>query len=357
MAPDLRCNQHNRDQIPVMTTVHGAGPVHTSGGIQQTDRPQRSDSVDSNSGFNSLIIAARHRCVCLRELFKRVSPKNVSTENLQLRADDDFNKRVLEGWTWSSSSSMGALRKSVLEDWSLGRRDFPLPVPAGRAGLCVNKLAPITSAFPCHSLQRCISTFSGSRFCMVSSLFLIHSLIETARRLRSLQLSWLTVPDSAELHCSCPLCCCASAGAPPCCLTAGSLKTYKQQTWRSVEPPGLVKTSKSVHRFLNHRGLCVCGCKVTGSRLLLNYHSSILLQRHLCTAVACVTFLLIKTLKTAIQATTQVWMDVLWGAWHVTFLSEHMTEDSEIKGREGSQSRKTETERRKGELKLENRGD
>lgn len=34
-----------------------------------------------------------------------------------------------------------------------------------------------------------------------------------------------------------------------------------------------------------------------------------------------------------------------------------MTEDSEIKGREGSQSRKTETERRKGELKLENRGD
>lgn len=59
MAPDLRCNQHNRDQIPVMTTVHGAGPVHTSGGIQQTDRPQRSDSVDSNSGFNSLIIAAR----------------------------------------------------------------------------------------------------------------------------------------------------------------------------------------------------------------------------------------------------------------------------------------------------------
>lgn len=304
MAPDLRCNQHNRDQIPVMTTVHGAGLVHTSGGIQQTDRPQRSDSVDSNSGFNSLIIAARHRCVCLRELFKRVSPKNVSTENLQLRADGDFNKRVLEGWTWSSSSSMGALRKSVLEDWSLGRRDFPLPVPAGRAGLCVNKLAPITSAFPCHSLQRCISTFSGSRFCMVSSLFLIHSLIETARRLRSLQLSWLTVPDSAELHCSCPLCCCASAGAPPCCLTAGSLKTYKQQTWRSVEPPGLVKTSKSVHRFLNHRGLCVCGCKVTGSRLLLNYHSSILLQRHLCTAVACVTFLLIKTLKTAIQATT-----------------------------------------------------
>lgn len=304
MAPDLRCNQHNRDQIPVMTTVHGTGLVHTSGGIQQTDRPQRSDSVDSNSGFNSLIIAARHRCVCLRELFKRVSPKNVSTENLQLRADDDFNKRVLEGWTWSNSSSMGALRKSVLEDWSLGRRDFPLPVPAGRAGLCVNKLAPITSAFPCHSLQRCISTFSGSRFCMVSSLFLIHSLIETARRLRSLQLSWLTVPDSAELHCSCPLCCCASAGAPPCCLTAGSLKTYKQQTWRSVEPPGLVKTSKSVHRFLNHRGLCVCGCKVTGSRLLLNYHSSILLQRHLCTAVACVTFLLIKTLKTAIQATT-----------------------------------------------------
>lgn len=303
MAPDLRCNQHNRDQIPVMTTVHGAGPVHTSGGIQQTDRPQRSDSVDSNSGFNSLIIAARHRCVCLRELFKRVSPKNVSTENLQLRADDDFNQRLLEGWTWSSSST-GALRKSVLEDWSLGRRDFPLPVPAGRAGLCVNKLAPITSAFPCHSLQRCIFTFSGSRFCMVSSLFLIHSLIETARRLRSLQLSWLTVPDSAELHCSCPLCCCASAGAPPCCLTAGSLKTYKQQTWRSVEPPGLVKTSKSVYRFLNHRGLCVCGCKVTGSRLLLNYHSSILLQRHLCTAVACVTFLLIRTLQTAIQATT-----------------------------------------------------
>lgn len=303
MAPDLRCNQHNRDQIPVMTTVHGAGPVHTSGGIQQTDRPQRSDSVDSNSGFNSLIIAARHRCVCLRELFKRVSPKNVSTENLQLRADDDFNQRLLEGWTWSSSST-GALRKSVLEDWSLGRRDFPLPVPAGRAGLCVNKLAPITSAFPCHSLQRCIFTFSGSRFCMVSSLFLIHSLIETARRLRSLQLSWLTVPDSAELHCSCPLCCCASAGAPPCCLTAGSLKTYKQQTWRSVEPPGLVKTSKSVHRFLNHRCLCVCGCKVTGSRLLLNYHSSILLQRHLCTAVACVTFLLIRTLQTAIQATT-----------------------------------------------------
>lgn len=285
-----------------MTTVHGAGPVHTSGGIQQTDRPQRSDSVDSNSGFNSLIIAARHRCVCLRELFKRVSPKNVSTENLQLRADDDFNKRLLEGWTWSSSSSTGALRKSVLEDWSLGRRDFPLPVPAGRAGLCVNKLAPITSAFPCHSLQRCIFTFSGSRFCMVFSLFLIHSLIETARRLRSLQLSWLTVPDSAELYCSCPLCCCASAGAPPCCLTAGSLKTYKQQTW--LEPPGLVKTSKSVHRFLNHQGLCVCGCKVTGSRLLLNYHSSILLQRHLCTAVACVTFLLIRTLKTAIQATT-----------------------------------------------------
>lgn len=304
MAPDLRCNQHNRDQIPVMTTVHGAGPVHTSGRIQQTDRPQRSDSVDSNSRFNSLIIAARHRCVCLRELFKRVSPKNVSTENLQLRADDNFNKRLLEGWTWSSSSSStGALRKSVLEDWSLGRRDFPLPVPAGRAGLCVNKLAPITSAFPCHSLQRCIFTFSGSRFCMVSSLFLIHSLIEAARRLRSLQLSWLTVPDSAELHCSCPLCCCASAGAPPCCLTAGSLKTYKQQTWRSVEPPGLVKTSKSVHRFLNHQGLWVCGCKVTGSRLLLNYHSSILLQRHLCTAVACVTFLLIRTLKTAIQTT------------------------------------------------------
>lgn len=97
MAPDLRCNQHNRDQMPVMTTVHGAGPVHTSGRIQQTDRPQRSDSVDSNSGFNSLIITARHRCVCLRELIKRVSPKNVSTENLQFRADDDFNKRLLEG--------------------------------------------------------------------------------------------------------------------------------------------------------------------------------------------------------------------------------------------------------------------
>lgn len=58
MAPDLRCNQHNHDQIPDDDDDDDAlaGPVHTSGRIQPTHRPRRSDGADSSSGFNTLIM-------------------------------------------------------------------------------------------------------------------------------------------------------------------------------------------------------------------------------------------------------------------------------------------------------------
>lgn len=49
-------------------------------------------------------------------------------------------------------------------------------MPAGRAGLCVNKLAPITSVSTCHTLQDCIFAFCLQiRQGLLSSLSFIHS--------------------------------------------------------------------------------------------------------------------------------------------------------------------------------------
>lgn len=103
-------------------------------------------------------------------------------------------------------------RKSLLEDLSSGRLDFPppLPVPAGRVGLCVNKLAPITSVFPCQTLSFAhlqSGTFAFQYPDPAASLSLIHSPATPAA-----QLTHCAQSSTVFTHICC---CCTSAKEGP----------------------------------------------------------------------------------------------------------------------------------------------
>lgn len=113
---------------------------------------------------------------------------------------------------------------------------FPLPVPAGRVGLCVNTLGAFTTIFTSQNrfaqVHRSTSSLSLSLIFCLFPLSLVLSLYHTLSlsnpppslsfilRYTGSPRSWLT-PDSAEQHVlyrhplshSCCCCCCCSA--PP----------------------------------------------------------------------------------------------------------------------------------------------